>query len=74
MDIEFVEKHDEEGNIFKFVRYNGHIFHKGFPEDPQTRLGQIQEMEIRPDDIILVEYPKSGMLCMHFNILICKCI
>ena len=61
MDIEYVHKYDEEGNLFKFVRYRGHIFHDGFPKNAETRLDQIQEMEIRPDDIIFIEYPKSGI-------------
>lgn len=60
MDIEYVEKYDKEGNHFNFIRYQGHIFAKGFPRDVQTRLGQIQEMEIRDDDIIIVEFMKSG--------------
>ena len=70
MDIEYVEKYDEERNLYKFVRYRGHIFHKGFPMNVETRLDQIQEMEIRHDDIILVEYPKSGTNTqqIYFNI------
>ena len=62
MDIEYVDKYDSEGNRLNFIRYRGHIFHKGLPKDVETRLDQIQDMEIRQDDIILVEYPKSGKI------------
>ena len=72
MDREYVEKYDQEGNHINFVRYRGHIFAKGFPKDVETRLDQIQKMEIREDDIILVEFPKSGteIIC---NVLRCLC-
>ena len=66
MDIEYVDKYDHEGNHLNFIRYRGYIFHKGCPKDVETRLDKIQEMEIRHDDIIFVEYLKSGM-CMFDN-------
>ena len=61
MDIEYVDKYDKDGNHLNFVRFRGHVFVNMFPKDVQTRLDQIQEIEIRDDDIILVEFMKSGM-------------
>ena len=60
MDIEYVKKQDKDGNYMKFVRYVGHVFAVECPKDVETRLGQIQEMPIRNDDVIFVEYAKSG--------------
>ena len=60
MDIEYVKKQDNDGNYMNFVRYNGHIYINEFPKDVRTRLPQIKDMPIRSDDVILVEYPKSG--------------
>ena len=60
MDIEYVKKQDIDGNYMNFVRYNGHIYTDEFPKDVRTRLTQIKDMPIRSDDVILVEYPKSG--------------
>ena len=60
MDIEYVKKQDKDGNFMNIVRYVGHVFIPEFPKDVETRLEKIQEMSIRSDDVILVEYPKSG--------------
>ena len=60
MDIEYVKKEDKDGNFMNFIRYMGHVSIKDFPKDVETRLDKIQEMPIRNDDVILVEYPKSG--------------
>ena len=60
MDIEYVKKQDKDGNYIRFVRYVGHVFIPELPKDVETRLDKIQEMPIRSDDVIIIEYPKSG--------------
>ena len=60
MDIEYVKKEDKDGNYINFIRYMGHVFIKDFPKDVETRLDKIQEMPIRSDDVIFVEFPKAG--------------
>ena len=62
MDIEYVDKHDKEGNRMKFFRYSGYEFPGYYPRDYGTRFDLIRGMEIRQDDIILVEYHKSGKI------------
>ena len=62
MDIEYISKYDAEGNLLEYGKYQGHVIFKGFPKDVRTRRGQLWDMEIRSDDVIFVEYPKSGMI------------
>ncbi|XP_060084382.1 sulfotransferase 1C4-like [Ylistrum balloti] len=55
-----VEETDSRGNIFRFKPFNGLKFHPDIPGNIEERLREVDSLALRPDDVLLCTYPKSG--------------
>ena len=53
---------DGKGNSYNLMLVDGITFPEYFAEDPVDRLRDIKEMAGRDDDVIIVAYPKAGIV------------
>ena len=53
---------DGKGNSYNLMLVDGITFPEYFAEDPVDRLREIGEMAGRDDDVIIVAYPKAGIV------------
>lgn len=64
-DEEVTVLSDNNGNSVNVIEYDGYYLskkaiEKGRIPDPRSNIPNIIKMEIRPDDVFLVAYPKAG--------------
>ena len=53
---------DGNGSSLRFLDLDGFLY----PPFPAHYIRSIPDMQMRPDDVIVCAYPKSGEICMNF--------
>ena len=64
---------DGHGNTIRCLEWHGHYLpvrgiEKGLIPDPRKSLPPLRHLQLRPDDVFLLAYPKAGMHNIYVNI------
>ena len=55
---------DGKGNTYNLMLVDGITFPEYFADDPEDRLRDVRDMTGRDGDVIIVAYPKAGIICI----------